>query len=197
MTTTTKTRLSELTELLTDPETERPTRLLRLQGWRGDDLACALDSGNATRLGPASCAVMAFGVAVTGSVPLAVIAGATALIGAFASNHPFEMAYNAVARRTGRTPVPANRAAKRLGCAIGTLMLAVSAVALATGATALGVGVAAFLGALAAFVAASNICVPSIMFTLLFGERKATAATLVSAAAEGTAVPETSAARVG
>lgn len=75
-------------------------------------------------------------------------------------------------------------------------MFAASAVALASGATVLGVGLAAFMGALAAFVTISNVCVPSIVFTLLFGKRKAIAATLIDAAADRTPVPEASYARV-
>lgn len=151
----------------------------RLQGWRGDDLDAAVRAGRLGRLAPAACGVATLAAAATSSVPLTLAVLATALVGIVAPNHPVETLANAMARRSGRATLPANRAAKRLGCAIGSLHLAGGAVALAVGATVLANVLLVSLGVLAVVVAATGICIPSMIYTLQFGARRATAARLL------------------
>jgi len=182
METTTRRRPSgrqDLDEILRDRESDHPTRLLRLQGWRGADLAEAVAAGNAHRLAPGFCALGATLVALTGSSVLAGLLMATAINGIFARNHPVEWVYNSFARRTGRQPIPRNRAAKRLGCAIGAAFLAVSTIAIATGATLTGQVVAGVFAAVAWFVATTNLCVPSVIFVALFGAERSTSCRLI------------------
>lgn len=189
MTTTTDTRdqrspvfkVHELTAVLLDPDRDRTTRLLRLQGWRGDELTAARESGLATHLGPAVCAVAALAGAITGSVPVIAVLWATALVGMVAANHPAETAYNWVARRAAGTLLPPNRAGKRLACAIGTVFLGASLIAFSLGAPTVGRIIAGVMGSVAAFVAVTGICVPSIIFTLLWGSRRAAAPSLAAA----------------
>jgi hypothetical protein len=170
----------ELTELLRDPASTWTERRTRLQGWRGDD-ACRADAAvGAQRLAPAACAIGSFaGIALESPLVLGAFA-ATAVIGAFAPNHPFEWAYNAWAAPRGRATLPPNRAAKRLGCAIGVVFLGGAALAYAAGATTLGLVLALILGATATFVATTGICVPSMLFTVLWGTERACSAGLVS-----------------
>ena len=173
--------IASLKAVLTDPEHDRSTNLLRLQGWRGDDLEASVGAASiAHRLGPAACGILSLAAAVTGSMAIVLITLATALVGVFARNHPFETIYNVVARRTGRQPLPANRAAKRLGCAVGSVFLAGAAVAWIIGFDTLATVLLVSLGSLALFVAATKICVPSMMFTLAFGVDRATACRLIS-----------------
>lgn len=174
-------KLTDATEALSDPRIDRPTKLRRLQGWRGNELACALRAGNARRLAPATCSALAMAVVVTGSATLAAFTAVTAVFGAVASNHPIESAYNWLAVRTVRSPIPSNRAAKRLGCALGALFFAVSAVGFAVGVTLVGIVPAVIMAGLAAFVALSDICVPSLMFNVLWGSERASADSLVPA----------------
>ena len=174
------THIAQLKSVLSDPRFDRPTRLLRLQGWRGSELARARAAGNAHRVGPATCSALAVGVAITGSATLAVVGVVTALAGAFGRNHPAELVYNWIARRTSGAPIPSNRAAKRLACAIGSLFFTGAAVSFATGYSTAGRVLALTLGAVAAFVTISSVCVPSIIFTLLWGEQKATAPSLLT-----------------
>jgi hypothetical protein len=170
----------DLTELFGDDTLSPVERRTRLQGWRGDDARRADAAVFAQRLAPAACAVGAFaGVALRSPVVLGLFA-ATALIGAVADNHPFESIYNAWAAHRGRPTLPANRAAKRLGCAIGLVFLGGSAVAYAAGATTLGLVLGIILGATAAFVAVTGWCVPSMLFTVLFGGERACERDLVS-----------------
>ena len=168
-------RVEELAQLLTDPDFDRNTNLARLQGWRGDELAAATDAATfAQRVGPATCGVMALAVAVTGFTPLLLVTLATAIVGVFANNHAAESVYNVIARRRGRQAMPANRAAKRMGCTVGSLFLGGALVANAVSATTVATILLVALGSLALFVAATAICVPSIVFTLLFGSERGT-----------------------
>jgi len=172
----------QLRDVLTDRRFGRTQRLLRLQGWRGAELAAATRAGAATHLGPAMCASLAWIVAVTGSLPLAVFTFVTSIVGVFAANHPFEALYNAVARRSGRGPIPRNRAGKRLACAIGTLFFGATSLAFVADQVLLGQVIVGSMALVATFVAVTGICVPSIMFTLAFGANKATAPSLAAAA---------------
>lgn len=173
-------RIAEARMLLTDPRYARDTNLARLQGWRGEDLAASVAAGRrAHRVGPAFCGLLSLAIALTGSPVLLATTLATALIGVRAPNHPVELGYAVWARRAGEQPLPPNRAAKRLACAVGSLFLIGAAVSMAVGATVVGNVLLVTLGTLALFVAATGICVPSIMFTLMFGADRGARAQLI------------------
>lgn len=169
----------ELNGILRDQRSDRATRLLRLQGWRGAALEEAIAAGSAHRLAPWFCTVGALAVAVTGSWGLAVAIMATAVAGIFARNHPVEAIYNWLAPSLGRTPLPRNRAAKRLGCLMGTAFFGASALSIAVGASLLGQGIAGAFAVVAGFVAITNICVPSAIFVAVFGSKRSTAGRLI------------------
>jgi hypothetical protein len=173
---------SDLATLLGDTSLTWTERRTRLQGWSGSDADQADATPGVQRIATAACAVGALAGASTGSPLLLAAFAATALVGAFAPNHPFEWLYNRVASTRGRHQLPANRAAKRLGCAIGVVFLGGSAVAFALGAPMLGLALALVLGGTAAFVVATGICVPSLVFTALWGSHRAAAPSLVAAA---------------
>jgi len=173
-------RWTELTALISEPSCDRTTNLLRLQGWRDDDLTAAAQMpAIAHRIGPAVCGGLALAVAATGSGALLSITLATSIVGVFARNHPVETAYNTLATRFGRRPMPANRAAKRLGCAIGSLFLGAAGVAMWLGFTTVATVLSGALGSLALFVAVTGICVPSIISTLTFGASRGTRRRLI------------------
>jgi len=173
--------LTDLRSLLVDDRFDRETRLTRLQGWRGTEVDQAVSAGWAKSLAPAICAIGAIAGALLASPVLLGFMGATAVMGAIAANHPFEWAYNAVAPRFGRATLPANRAAKRLGCFLGSLHLGGAAVAFAAGAPTVGLALALPLGVLAGFVAVTGICVPSMLFTAFFGAERGACPSLVQA----------------
>lgn len=174
---------ADLTYILTDNRFDRTRRLRRLQGWRGSDLDAARETGPiAHRVGPVSCAALAVAVIVTGSAPLLVATLATALIGALGPYHPFETVYNVVAGRVGLGPIPPNRAAKRFGCAVGSGFLSTAGVAMIADELLVANVVLGSLAALATFVAITDICVPSVIFTLLWGSERATTRTLLTSA---------------
>ena len=95
--------IGQLKAVLSDERFDCSTRLLRLQGWRGTELTCAIGAGHAHRLAPGFCAIGAAAIAFTGSAWLAVVLMSTALVGIFARNHPVETLYNAVGSRMGRS----------------------------------------------------------------------------------------------
>lgn len=182
-TTARTTRFGDVKTLITDPRFARDENLLRLQGWRDEGLSEAVGTNwIAHRLAPAVCGGLSLAVIATGSTPLLLITLASAVAGVFAANHPVESLYNAFASRRGRQPMPRNRAAKRLGCAVATLFLAGAAIGGALGYDTLATVLLAALGSLALFVAATGICVPSIMSTLMFGSERGTRRRLIGRA---------------
>ena len=100
-------------------------------------------------------------------------------MGAFAANHPVESALGAWSRRRGRPALPANPAAKRLGCAVGAVVLGAATIAFSEGAATTGTVLALSIGSLATFVAATNVCVPSMLFVSIWGEDRSTQRQLV------------------
>lgn len=177
----TSSNFTSLKKVLTDPGHDRSTNLLQLQGWRGDKLdESARTAAFAHKLAPAACGILSLIAAVTGSMALVLATLATALIGVVARNHPFESVYNAIARRTGRQAMPANRAAKRWGCAVGSALLGGAVIAWSVGLGILGTVLLIALGSLATFVAVTGVCVPSMMFVLLFGAERSTRRCLIN-----------------
>jgi len=158
----------DLHSILTDDDFDRDMRLTRLQGFRGAEADRALRAGIGGRLAPALCGVGAILGVVFASPLLLAILAFSAVIGTFAANHPIETTCNVFARRRG-TEVPPNRAGRRLGCFSGAILLGGAAVAYVAGAPVVGAVLGLSLGVLAIVVAASNICVPSIILTLLRG----------------------------
>jgi hypothetical protein len=176
------TTMSDLTHQLTRTDLDRTQRLTRLQGWRGEEAEAADRARWAQRLAPAGCAVGALVGGILGSPVIVTLFAVTALAGTFTPNHVIEAAWNHVAWRQGLPVLPANRAAKRLGCAMGFLQLGTAALLLALGHTTAGAALAIVFGLLALFVAATGICVPSVVFTLAWGAERGTSPSLVAAA---------------
>ncbi len=177
--------MNDLTEVLTDPTYTRDERLVRLQGWRGAEADQALSSGWAAHAGPAVCAVGSLAAGILRSPLLLAALVVTAMIGAFAPTHPAEATYNYFARKRGAAEVPPTRAARRLGCGLGVLILGTAAVAFLAGATTLAMVLSISFGLLALFVAVTGVCVPSIVFTLLWGSERAKQYSFVDAARTG------------
>ncbi len=173
----------QVVDLLTDPQHDQRARKLRLQGFRGADLANVCATGRAASLGPATCGLVSAVVAITGSALLAAGLAITAALGVVLGNHPVELVHNAVARRIGRPEIPPSRAAKRFACSLGASLLTAAAVADTIGADRWGLGLALTMTVVPLFVAASEICIPSLLFSLALGTGAATSPTLRAAVA--------------
>jgi hypothetical protein len=173
--------LDDVRQILTDPAFSKTQRLLRLQGLRGADLTQGEAAGWAVRLGPAQCAVFGLGALLLASAPLYLVLAVPALIGGFAPNHPLERGYSWWARRTGRVPLPANRAARRSACLAGGVFFLAAAWGLAIGPAHLFWVAGISMVLVPGFVTLTNLCAPSLVFTLLFGAERASSASLIAA----------------
>lgn len=173
--------VTDVRQLLTDPAFDRNRRLLRLQGQRDQALEQAVAAGWAMRLGPAQCALLSI-IALGLAEPWVYLTlAALSSVGVVSSHHPVEWVYVWWAQRHGRTPPPPNRAPRRFACLLGATCFAVAGVGLATSTPWLFWPTALLLVGLPTFVATTNLCVPSLVFTLMLGEQRATAPSLGAA----------------
>jgi predicted small integral membrane protein len=170
--------VNDVRQILTDPRFDRNRRLLRLQGQRDSRLDQAVAAGWAMRLGPAQCALFGTIALLLSDPSVYLVLAAVSSVGVFTSHHPVEWAYVWWTRRQGRTPPPANRAPRRFACLLGAASFGLAAVGLVAGAAPLFWSAALLLVVLPAFVAVTNICVPSLVFTLMVGAERATCESL-------------------
>jgi Domain of unknown function (DUF4395) len=169
---------NEVRQLLADPSVDRNRRLLRLQGQRGVQVEQAVAAGWAIRLGPAQCAFFS-AVAVALHEPRLFLAlGMASAVGVVTAHHPVEWLYVWWAGRHRRPTPPANRAPRRFACLLGAVCFLVAAGSLASGAGWIYWPTVLTLVGLPTFVAATNLCVPSLLFTLVLGTERATCASL-------------------
>lgn len=171
----------EVRALLSDPRFDPNRRLLRLQGQRDAHLEQAVDTGWAMRLGPAQCAVFGAVALVLAEPDVYLVLAVASVVGVVTSHHPVEWLYVGWARRRGLTPPPANRAPRRFACLVGAACFLLAAIGLVSGSALAFWSAAGLLVALPAFVAATNICVPSLVFTVLLGAERATCPSLPAA----------------
>lgn len=171
----------DVRQVLTDPAFTKTQRLLRLQGLRGADLAQGEAAGWAVRLGPAQCAAFGFVALLLASAPVYLVLAVPALFGGFAPNHPLERLYNRWGSHAGRVPLPANRAARRFACLAGGLFFLAAAGGLAIGPALIYWVAGISMVLVPGFVAITNLCAPSLVFTLLFGAERASSASLIAA----------------
>ncbi len=162
--------------------TDRATRLLAMQGWSGDELVQARQTGVWQRFSPAMCLTFTvMGTALASPVVLLALA-ATAVAGALMPGHPFDVVYNhGIRHRLGRPPLPPSRAARRSACAVASVWLVATAAAFAAGADTLGYVLGGSLAAAAATFTFAGFCIPSFLFNTLFGKERACAASLPAA----------------
>jgi hypothetical protein len=100
----------------------------------------------------------------------------TAALGTILPSHPFDYVYNfGVRRLTGTPPLPANGAPRRFACGMATAWLVATGTAFAADLTVLGYVLGGILTAVAALVAIMHFCIPSLIYSLLFGRPQCTA----------------------
>jgi hypothetical protein len=111
---------------------------------------------------------------------LCFVLAALAALGAFSPHHPLEWPQVWWAQNRGAQALPANRAARRFACALGAAFFAAEGLALVAQAGLLFWFFGLSLVLVPGFVMTTNVCLPSMAFTLLFGVDRATARTLGS-----------------
>lgn len=144
-------------------------RRLAIQGYAtgaGCDLA-SLAAG--ARFAPALCAIGAAAGTVLQSPLLLGAMMVLAFAGAATSRHPFDHLWNAALRKpVGRSPLPPNGAPRRFACGLGTAWLAATIVAFLAGWEVAAFVLGLSMTAVAALVATTHVCLPSIVYALLF-----------------------------
>ena len=171
--------LDDVQLILGDPAWPWRARLLRLQGWRGSELACALDAGWAMRIGPATCALQGMVGLWLHHVLVYLWFATAAALGVVLRNHPAERVWVAYAVRSGRPVPPPNRAGRRFACALGAVGFVLAVVGLLIGWAPLFVVAGAVMVAVPALVASTQLCLPSVLLTVLAGVDRVMAATLL------------------
>lgn len=170
--------VNEVRLLLTDTSVDRNRRLLRLQGQRGTRLEQAVAAGWTMRLGPAQCALSSVVAVVLHEPSVFLTLGMASAVGVVTAHHPVEWLYVWWAGRHLRPAPPANRAPRRFACLLGAMCFLVAAGSLGSGTGWIYWPTALTLVGLPAFVATTNLCVPSLLFTLVLGSERATCESL-------------------
>ena len=146
---------------------------LQIQGFNLDDEALA-EIGPWMRWPYVFCAsLVTMGVVLASPwVIWSVAAFATATV--FLPSHPFNYVYNyGVRHLTGTRPLPPGTAQGKFACGTGGVWLAVTGAAFFTGATTAGYVLGGVLAAVATLVATTHVCIPSMVYNLLFERKQA------------------------
>ncbi len=95
-----------------------------------------------------------------------------AVLGAVLTFHPFDLIYNHGIRRLTQTPeMPRNGAPRRFACAMASAWLLAAGALFQTGYDAAGYVLGGALVATAGLITTTHICIPSIVYGVLFGRR--------------------------
>lgn len=122
------------------------------------------------RLAFGLCALMAgLGTALASPVILLLLFP-IALLAAVFSVHPFDLLYNhGIRSLTGTGPLPRRGPPSRFACGLGAVWLLPTAWAFATGQPTLGYALGAPVTGVAVLVSTTDICIPSLVYRILFG----------------------------
>ena len=149
------------------PETRRR---LDIQGFERVDDQTLAPVARWLRLAFALCALLALGGTLLASPTVLVVLAGIAAIAAASPVHPFDRLYNhGICRLTGTGPLPRRGAPSRFACGLGATFLVVAAWAFTTGHMIVGYAIGAMLTGSATLVSTTDICIPSLIYRLMFG----------------------------
>jgi len=95
-----------------------------------------------------------------------------AVLGAVLTFHPFDLIYNYGIRRLTRTPeLPRNGAPRRFACAMASVWLLATGALFQAGFDPAGYVLGGALVATAGLITTTHICIPSLVYGMLFGRR--------------------------
>lgn len=151
----------------------RTRHRLDVQGFDSVDEAELAEVAPWLRLAFASCALLAgVGTALASPVVLLVLVPIAASAAVF-PRHPFDLVYNHLVRRfTGTRALPRRGPPARFACGVGTAWLLVTAWAFLAGHHVVGYALGAALTGVAVLVSTTDICIPSMLYRLVFGAPK-------------------------
>ena len=145
-----------------------------MQGFVGLDDDYLAEINLWLRLSPGICLAWVAAATVTASPKLMLALVPFAVGGVVLRNHPFDVIYNHGLRHLlGTRPLPRYGAPRRFACAVGSLWMTAAGTALAAGFTTLGLALGAAMVVLASVQLLTGFCVPSFIYQLGRGRRRA------------------------
>lgn len=147
-------------------------RRLHAQGFSGVDPDTLVEVGPWLRMAFGMCALFAgAGTALTSPTILLGLTPIAALAAAFPV-HPFDLIYNHGIRYLRNTgPLPKRSAQNRFACGVGAVWMMATAWAFQSGALMAGYLLGGALTGIAALVSTTDICIPSVIYNVLFGRK--------------------------
>ena len=106
------------------------------------------------------------------SVPFLLVMAPIAALGAVFPRHPFDLIYNhGVRHLTGTQPLPLNGTPTRFSCGVASVWLVATALVFALGPAWLGYTLGGALTSVGVIVSVTQLCLASMVYQLLFGDR--------------------------
>jgi hypothetical protein len=153
-------------------EKNHTRKYLQIQGFNLDDETLA-EIGPWMRWPYVFCAsILTVGVVLASPWIIWSLA-AIAISTVFLPSHPFNYAYNyGVRHMTGTCPLPRGTVQGKFSCGVGGVWLIATGAAFFTGATTVGYVLGGVMAAMATLVATTHICIPSMVYGLLFDRKQ-------------------------
>jgi hypothetical protein len=146
------------------------SRLLDIQGFDAVDVRELAPVAPWLRLAFGLCALLGGLGTVLASPTILLVLAAVAALAAASPVHPFDLIYNYVIRHfTGTGPLPRRGVPSRVGCGMGVVFLLVTAWAFSSGHAVAGYALGGALTFVVLLVAATDICIPSLIYRAISG----------------------------
>ena len=145
-------------------------RRLDIQGFETVDDTWLAEVAPWFRLAFGLCATLAAVGTATASVAVLWMLVAMATLAAILPVHPFDLIYNwGIRHLRGTRPLPRRGPPARFACGMGAVWLLVTIWAFSSGQPVMGYVLGASLTGVAVLVSTTDICIPSMMYRLIFG----------------------------
>jgi len=150
--------------------TETTRRRLDIQGFERIEDEALAPVAPWLRLAFGLCAVMAGVGTAMASPPILLLLAGIAFLAALFPVHPFDLIYNSGVRFiTGTPPLPQRGAPSRFACGLGAVWLVPTAWLFQAGHPIPGYVLGGLLTGVAALVSATDVCLPSLCYRVMFG----------------------------
>lgn len=148
----------------------RTVRRLDIQGFECVEERQLAEVAPWLRLAFGLCALLAAAGTIAASPAILLVLIPIAALGAAFPVHPFDLIYShGIRHLTGTGPLPKRGAPSRFACGLGSVGLVVTAWSFSAGHTIVGYALGGTLTCVAVLVSTTDICIPSMIYRLLFG----------------------------
>jgi hypothetical protein len=155
---------------MTHTLTTRTRRLLDIQGFENVDVQELAPVAPWLRLTFGLCGVLGGMGTLLASPAILLVLALIAALAAASPVHPFDLIYNyGVRYLTGTGPLPRRGAPTRFGCGMGAILVLATAWAFWAGRAPVGYALGGMLTFVVLLVSTTDICIPSLIYRLIFG----------------------------